>query len=41
MGRITPIMNYIRQVLIEGIYARLSKAFHAGIEVAWTLTYVA
>jgi hypothetical protein len=25
MGRITPIMNYIRRVLIEDIYGRLSK----------------
>ena len=41
MGRIAPIMNYIRRVLIEEIYARLSKRFGAGIEVDWTLTYVA
>jgi hypothetical protein len=27
MGRITPIMNYIRRVLIEAVYGRLSKAF--------------
>ena len=27
MGRITPIMNYIRKVLIEAVYGRLSKTF--------------
>jgi hypothetical protein len=27
MGRITPIMNYIRRVLIESVYGRLSEAF--------------
>jgi hypothetical protein len=27
MGQITPIMNWIRRVLIEEIYLRLSKAF--------------
>ena len=41
MGRITPIMNIIRRVLIEEIYARLSKAFRPGIDVDRTLTYVA
>ena len=41
MGRITPVINYIRRVLIEEIYARLSKAFRACIEVDWTLTHVA
>jgi len=41
MGRITPIMNYIRRVLIEEIYARLSKAIRVGIEVDQTLIYVA
>lgn len=42
MGRITPVTNYIRRVLIEEIYARLSKAFRAaGIEVNSTLTHVA
>ena len=28
MGRFTAVMNYIRRVLIEEIYGRLSKAFH-------------
>ena len=41
MGRITPIMNYIRRVLIEEIYARLSKGIRVGIEVDQTLIYVA
>lgn len=27
VGRITPVMNYIRRVLIESVYGRLSKAF--------------
>jgi KUP system potassium uptake protein len=27
MGRITPIMNYIRRVLIESVYGRLSIMF--------------
>jgi hypothetical protein len=41
MGRITPVMNYIRRVLIEDIYARLSKAIRIGIEVERALIYVA
>jgi hypothetical protein len=40
MGRITPIMNYIRRVLIEEIYARLSKAICVWVEVDHALTYV-
>ncbi len=41
MGRITPIMNYIRRVLIEEVYGRLSKTFRPQSTVHWTLTYVA
>jgi hypothetical protein len=32
MGRFTPVMNYIRRVLIEEIYGRLSKPFHVRIK---------
>ena len=32
MGRLTPIANYLRRVLIEDIYGRLSKlARHASL----------
>jgi hypothetical protein len=34
-------MNYIRRVLIEEIYGRLSKRFHMRIKVDKTLTYAA
>jgi len=32
MGRITPVVNYIRRVLIEEIYGRLGEAFSGHIE---------
>lgn len=32
MGRITPIMNFLRRVLVEEIYGRLSKAFLVHVE---------
>lgn len=41
MGRITPVMNYIRRALIEEVYGRLSKAFRPHTRVYCTLTYVA
>ncbi len=41
MGRITPIMNYIRRVLIEEIYRRLSRAFRTRVEVDGTLIHAA
>ena len=37
MGRITPVMNYIRRVLIEELYGRLSKTFRLHTRVQWTL----
>ena len=40
MGRITPVMNYIRRVLIEELYGRLSKTFRPHTRVLWTLTHV-
>ena len=41
MGRrITPIMNYIRRVLIESVYGRLSKAFRLQTILHWILIYV-
>jgi hypothetical protein len=40
MGRITPIMKYIRRVLIEEVYGRLSKAFRPQTTVHWILTHV-
>ena len=39
IGRITPIMNYIRRVLIEEVYGRLSKAFRPRTTVHWILTH--
>lgn len=41
MGRITPIMNYLRRALIEEVYGRLSKALRLHARVFWALTYVA
>ncbi len=33
MGRLTPIANYLRRVLIEDVYGRLSKpARHASFD---------
>jgi hypothetical protein len=40
MGRITPIMNYIRRVLVEEVYGRLSKALRPQTTVHWILTRV-
>ena len=40
MGRITPIMNYIRRILIEAVYGRLSKALRPQTTVHWILTHV-
>jgi hypothetical protein len=40
MGRITPIMKYIRRVLVEEVYGRLSKAFRPQTTVHWILTHV-
>ncbi len=40
MGRITPIMNYIRRVLIEEVYGRLSKTFRPQSTVHWILIYM-
>jgi hypothetical protein len=40
MGRITPIMNYIRRVLVEEVYGRLSKALRPQTMVHWILTHV-
>lgn len=38
MGRrITPIMNYIRRVLIESVYGRLSEPFRLQTMVHWIL----
>jgi hypothetical protein len=41
MGRITPVVNYIRRVLIEEVYGRLSKTFHSHTRVRWALTRLA
>ena len=40
MGRITPIMNYIRRVLIEEVYGRLSKTFRPQTTVQTIFTHV-
>jgi hypothetical protein len=39
MGRITPVMNYIRRILVEAVYGRLSKALRPQTTVHRILTH--